>query len=403
MPYNFDQPIDRWNSDSVKYTIFDDHSIIPLWVADTDFLSPTPVIEAIKARTDHGVFGYNFDNKPLRELLVQRMATLYNWHISPDDIVWVPGVVTGFNMAIRAFGRLGEEVLIQTPVYPPFFPAAPNNGLFTKTAPLTRIQTDSQISYQFDENIFRSAITAGKTKTFLFCNPHNPVGRVWTESELRCMGEIALEKDMLIISDEIHCDLLFDNHRHIPLASLSPELAKNTVTLMAPSKTFNIAGLGASFAIIQNPAIRARYAEMVGNAGLHVNILGLVAMHAAYEHGGDWLREVLAYMQANRDLASNFVREYMPHLPITHPEGTYLSWMDARAVSLPPNGAYMDMFEPFFLEKAKVAMNRGASFGSDGAGFVRINLGTTRAVLQEALERMRSAVMDSAHSSEVII
>lgn len=393
MPYNFDQPIDRHNSDSVKYTIFDDKSIIPLWVADTDFLSPTPVIEAMQARIQHGVFGYNFDNVPLRQLLVKRMATLYNWHISPDDIVWIPGVVTGFNMAIRAFGRLGEEVLIQTPVYPPFFPAAPNNGLFTKPAPLTYTQKDGVITYQFDEDVFRSAITP-KTSTLLFCNPHNPVGKVWTESELRCIGEIALENDMLIISDEIHCDLLFDNHRHIPMASLSPELAHNTITLMAPSKTFNIAGLCASFAIIQNPKVRARYAEMVGNAGLHVNILGLTAMHAAYEHGDEWLREVLAYMQANRDLATSFARQYMPELHITHPEGTYLSWMDARPVSLPQNGQYMDMFEPFFLDKAKVAVNRGGAFGADGTGFVRINLGTRRDLLQEALERMRSAVAD---------
>ncbi|HRF96622.1 MAG TPA: PatB family C-S lyase [Aggregatilineales bacterium] len=394
MPYNFDQPIDRFNTDSVKYSIFDDQSILPLWVADMDFVSPTPVIEAIKARVEHGIFGYAFDNLPLRDILVKRMADLYGWHIKPDDIVWVPGVVTGFNMALRAFGRMGEEVLIQPPVYPPFFPAAPNNGLFTKSAPLTMIQKDGILSYEFDESVFRSAITKGKTNTFLFCNPHNPVGRVWTKEELLCMAEIAIENNMLILSDEIHCDLLFDGHQHIPMASLSEKIAQNTITLMAPSKTFNIAGLAASFAIIQNEGLRNRFNQFIGNVGLHINILGLVAMHAAYEHGDEWLREMLAYLQKNRDITTQFVRQYMPNFPITHPQGTYLSWMDARAVAMPPNGQFMDMFEPFFLEHAKVALNRGLAFGAEGDGFVRINLASRREVLQEALERMRSAVVD---------
>ncbi|PJF32758.1 MAG: putative C-S lyase [Phototrophicales bacterium] len=395
MSYHFDQPIDRYHTDSVKYNIFDDPSTIPLWVADMDFVSPSPVIEALKTRIEHGVFGYAFENKPLRELLVKRMADLYNWHISPDDIVWVPGVVTGFNMAIRAFGRMGEEVLIQTPVYPPFLSAAPNNGLFTKSAPLVYTQQDGVLHYHIDMDVFQSAIIPGKTKTFLFCNPHNPVGRVWTEAEIRAMAEVALENEMLIISDEIHCDLLFDNHRHIPTASLSPEIARNTITLMAPSKTFNIAGLGASFAIIQNQALRNRYAEMVWNAGLHINILGLVAMHAAYEHGDDWLRQVLAYMQANRDLTTQFVNQYLPNMPITHPEATYLTWWDTRAVSRPPTqNGFMGMFEGFFLDKAKVALNRGITFGAEGEGFVRINLATRRDLLQEALERMRSAIID---------
>ncbi|MDZ4671744.1 MAG: PatB family C-S lyase [Phototrophicales bacterium] len=395
MPYNFDQPIDRFNSDSVKYSIFEDTSILPLWVADMDFVSPSPVIEALHERVAHGVFGYNFDNRSLRELLVKRMADLYGYKITADDIVWVPGVVTGFNTAIRAFGRMGEEVLIQPPVYPPFLTTAPNNGLLTKNAPLPYTQKDSVLSYYFDESVFRSAITKGKTSIYLLCNPHNPVGRVWTRDELACMAEIAVENDMLIISDEIHCDLLFDNHQHIPTAALSDKIAQNTITLMAPSKTFNIAGLAASFAIIQNPAIRQRYSEWVWNAGLHVNILGFTAMHAAYAHGDEWLREMLAYVQANRDFATAFVRQYMPQLPITHPEGTYLSWMDARTVATPPNGAYMNMFEPFFMDKAKVALNRGLSFGAEGEGFVRINLGTRRDLLQEALERMRSAVADS--------
>ncbi|MDX2075488.1 MAG: PatB family C-S lyase [bacterium] len=394
MPYNFDQPIDRFNTDSVKYSIFDDTSILPLWVADMDFVSPTPVIEAIKARVEHGIFGYAFDNRPLRDILVKRMADLYGWHITPDDIVWVPGVVTGFNMAIRAFGRIGEEVLIQPPVYPPFFPAAPNHGLFTKSAPLTMTQKDGILSYEFDEAVFRSAITKGKTNTFLFCNPHNPVGRVWTKEELLCMAEIAIENNMLILSDEIHCDLLFDGHQHIPMASLSEKIAQNTITLMAPSKTFNIAGLAASFAIIQNEGLRNRYNQFIGNVGLHINILGLVAMHASYEYGDEWLREMLAYLQQNRDITTQFARQYMPNFPITHPQGTYLSWMDARSVAMPPNGQFMDMFEPFFLEHAKVALNRGLAFGAEGDGFVRINLASRREVLQEALERMRSAVAD---------
>lgn len=322
------------------------------------------------------------------------MARLYGWKIDPQDIVWVPGVVTGFNMAIRAFGRIGEEVLIQPPVYPPFLSAAPNNGLFTKNAPLVYTQTDGLLHYTVDETGFASAITPGKTSLFLLCSPHNPVGRVWTKDELRYMAETAVDKGLLIISDEIHCDLLFDNHEHIPTATLSEKIAQNTITLMAPSKTFNIAGLSASFAIIQNEALRNRYATMVWGAGLHLSILGLTAMHAAYADGDDWLRQVLAYLQTNRDLTTQFIRDYLPQYPITHPQGTYLSWMDARAVSQPPDGDYMDMFEPFFLNKAKVALNRGATFGENGTGFVRINLASPRSVLQEALERMRAAIAD---------
>lgn len=395
MPYNFDQPIDRYHSDSVKYNIFDDPSIIPLWVADMDFVSPSPVIEALKSRIDHGVFGYAFDNKRLREILAKRMADLYDWHITPDDIVWVPGVVTGFNMAIRAFGRIGEEVLIQPPVYPPFLSAAPNNGLLTQSAMLTYTNDNGILHYHIDMDVFKSVITKGKTKIFLFCSPHNPVGRVWTEAEIRAVAETALENDMLIISDEIHCDLLFDDRQHIPTATLSREIAQHTITLMAPSKTFNIPGLGASFAIIQNEGLRKRYAEVVWNAGLHINVLGLVAMQAAYEHGDEWLRAVLAYIQANRDLTTQFIASHFPNMPITHPEGTYLSWWDARQVSYPPSqNGLMGMFDAFFLEKAKVAVNRGVTFGTEGTGFVRLNLATRRDLLQEALERIRTAICE---------
>jgi cystathionine beta-lyase len=233
--YNFDEVINRRGTQSIKYDIFED-DVIPLWVADTDFPAPEPVIRALHERVDHRIFGYPLDPSKLKDVLCQRMADLYDWEVKPGDIIFLPGVVPGFSAAIRAIGQPGDNVLMQTPVYPPFLMAPPANNQTVNNAELTRIEENGRLCYEIDFDAFEAAIN-DRTKMFLLCSPHNPVGRVWTKAELTRMADICLKHDVVICSDEIHCDLVFEGHRHTPTASISPEIARRAITLMAPSKT----------------------------------------------------------------------------------------------------------------------------------------------------------------------
>jgi cystathionine beta-lyase len=385
MQYDFDQLIDRRASDSVKWNYFPSQ-VLPLWVADMDFVSPEPVVQALRARVEHGVFGYpmvghNFPGEKgeLRDAIVERMRRLYGWEIKSEDILFTPGVVVGFNQASHALGAPGGAVLIQTPVYPPFLSTAQVAGMQEQSAQLT-LQADGR--YEIDFEAFEGAFTP-ETRLFTLCNPHNPVGRVYRRDELAKMAEICLRKGVAICSDEIHCDLLFSGHRHIPIASLDPQVAQQTVTVMAPSKTFNIAGLGCSFAIIQNPELRKKYTQ-AGQGLVHgVNLLGLTAALAAYQDGQEWLEQLLAYLEGNRDYLAAYVRDELPGVKMAAPEGTYLAWLDCREAGLG------DSPYKFFLERARVGLMDGASFGSGGEGFVRLNFGCPRRVLTTALERMK--------------
>lgn len=381
MHYQFDQPVDRRTTESIKWTHFEP-DVLPLWVADMDFVSPEPVVAALQERIAHGVFGYGMDVPGLREVLVERMETLYRWKITPEDIVYTPGVVSGFNQAGHAFVSPGEGVLIQTPVYMPFLDVHRKVGGLRLESPLD-LNPDGSYSIGWDQ-FEQSMIDAASM--FLLCNPHNPVGRVYTRQELERMAEISLRHNLVICSDEIHCDLIYPDHTHIPIASLDPEIAQQTVTLMAPSKTFNIAGLSFSFAIIQNPEMRKQFIKADKGLAHGVNILGMIAARAAYQEGQEWLAQVLEYLDANRRMLSQFVNEQMPGVKMSLPEGTYLAWLDCREATLGDKPA------DFFREKARVAMNDGASFGSNGAGFVRLNFGCPRSILLEALERMKKAL-----------
>lgn len=381
MIYNFDELPDRKSTESIKWHYFDE-DVLPMWVADMDFVSPEPVIRALHERVDHGVFGYAGDLPGLRQVIVDRLASRYNWQISPEDLVYVPGVVTGFNMAAHAFIGAGEGLLIQPPVYMPFLGTARHVQGIRQDAELT-LNPDG--CYTVDWDAFEAAITP-ETRMFLLSNPHNPVGRVWTREELARMAEICQRHNVLICSDEIHCDLIFSGYHHTPMAAVSPEVAQNCVTLMAPSKTFNVAGLSCSFAIIQNPELRKRFTR--GDAGLvhGVNLLGLVAAKAAYEHGQEWLDQLLVYLESNRNLLYNFVQARLPGFRMVCPEGTYLAWLDCREAF--PEGKACE----FFIEKARVATNDGAAFGKGGDGFIRLNFGCPRPMLIEALERMERAL-----------
>ncbi len=381
MTYNFDAVIDRRHSDSVKWRTYDD-DVLPLWVADTDFRSPEPVIQALRERVDHGLFGYGADPVELREVVVRRLRERCGWDVAPEALVFISGVARGFHVTCRAFARPGDGVLVQTPVYPPILSAHAQAGLISQEAALT-LNRDG--SYSVDLDVFERAITE-RTRVFLLCNPHNPVGRAFTRDELQRMAEICLRHNVLICSDEIHCDIVYPPHKHIHIASLSPEIAQNTITLMSPSKTYNIPGLKLAVAVIQNPDVRKTFEALQGPLSGGPNILAVAAATAAYRDSQDWLDQQLAYLAGNASTLVDYVRTKLPMLSIYPPEATFLGWLDCRQAGIPGKPYH------FFLEKARVAFMDGGAFGGDGQGFVRVNFGCTRATLIEALERVRRAL-----------
>lgn len=379
--FDFDTIIDRRQTQSLKWKVYGDE-VLPMWVADMDFASPPTVIEALHERVDHGIFGYETSSQELKDLIVERLWRLYGWHVESDAIVFVPGIVTGFNVAIKGLVGPDQGVLIQTPVYGPILHAARNAGVLAQSMALTH-ETDGH--YGIDPDRFAQAIS-DKTRLFLMCNPHNPVGRVWACDELLMMAEACLRHDTIICSDEIHCDLIYNGHRHIPIASLAPEIEARSITLMAPSKTFNIAGLDCGFAIIPNPDLRrAYYLGRGGLAGMP-NLLGYVAAQAAYAHGQPWLDALLCYLEGNRDLVVDYVTTHTPQLQMVRPEGTYLAWIDCRSADLP------EPPKDFFLNRGRVAFNAGTDFGPEGEGFIRLNFGCPRQLLLDGLQRMQRAL-----------
>jgi cystathionine beta-lyase len=383
--YDFDSVIDRRRSDSSKWLLYGE-DVLPFWTADMDFRSPEPVIEALHTRVAHGVFGYCAEPLELRELIAERMQRLYGWDVSPEWIVFQPGVILGFTRACRANASPGDGVLVQTPVFGPILEAPVTNQQVLNEAELVQ---SADGSYEIDFEAFERAITA-RTRVFILCNPHNPVGRVFCLQELQRMAEICLRNDVLICSDEIHCDLVFPGNRHVPIASLGPEVEQRTVTLISPSKTFNLPGLRCSMAIIPDPALRNRLQRSASAHFPEVNTLGFVAALAAYRECQDWLDQLLRYLEANRDLVVDFVRSSLPGIEVSRPEALYLAWLDCRQASIPGNAA------SFFLEEARVALTDGATFGMAGEGFVRINFACPRSRLLEALRRMKTALTSIA-------
>ncbi|MBA4420147.1 MAG: putative C-S lyase [Anaerolinea sp.] len=385
--YKFDCHIDRTGTSSLKWDRYPD-DVLPLWVADMDFPSPPGVIEALHQRVEHGIFGYTHASKEFKEVLVEWIKSHYNWQIQPDWIVFMPGVVSGLNNFCQAFRDTHQQVVVQTPVYPPILHAPDYSHLLRLESALVKSSSDH---YEIDFNDFETKIRKQPSQ-FILCNPQNPTGRVFTESELNKLAEICLKHDTLICSDEIHCDLVFPGHKHIPMASLSPEVANRTITFIAPSKTFNIAGLGCSVAIISNHGMRLAFSRQLEAFAGHVNALGLTAGLAAYRSGHEWLEEIILYLTQNRDYLSSFIHDKLPEIHIFPAEGTFLAWLDCHDYDLEPNPA------TFFLEKARVALNPGADFGEPGNGFVRLNFGCEQALMVQALDRMEKAI----HESEMI-
>ncbi len=381
MVYNFDTLIDRRCTESMKWHHYGE-GVLPMWVADMDFLSPEPVIQALKNRVEHGIFGYGEEPAELRELIVDRLQQQYAWQVEPQEVVFLPGVIVGFNLACHAFAMPGDGVLVQTPVYPPILRANKVSGLVRHETELVRLPNGS---YEIDFDAFEAAIT-DRTSIFILCNPHNPVGRVFSKDELEKLAEICFRHNVLICSDEIHGDLIYSGNHHLPIAALSPEIARRTVTLMAPSKTYNIAGLECSYAVIPDEALRKQYLEACHGLVAGVNLLGFIAAQAAYREGQPWLDALLPYLEGNRDTLLAYLAEQMPGIRAGKPEGTFLAWLDCRELALPEKPC------EFFIREARVAMNDGATFGKGGEGFVRMNFGCPRPMLVSALEKMKTAL-----------
>lgn len=392
MPFDFDRIINRRHTNSIKWTFYDE-DIVPMWVADMDFAVPEPIIAALHTAVEHGVFGYEMPSKTLRQSVAARMKKLYDWDVNETSVVPVTGLVSGFYAAASALCQPGDGYLIQTPVYMPFNDIQKNQGVIRQEAQLVKTVKNGRLSYAIDWDVFEKAFHAGgsKTRMFLLCNPHNPTGQVYSREELAKMAEICQKNRTVIVSDEIHSELLLGQAKHTPIAVLSPEIAAQTITLVAPSKTFNIAGLFCGFAIIPNSELRERYKEVVEHMTLHVASLAQVAALAAFSGECDgWLDELRAYLTANRDFVVGFVENEFPGIHISVPDATYLAWLDCN--ELVENGKIKSSPYDFFLKEAKVALNDGAAFGTGGKNFVRLNFGCPREILVEGLERMKKAL-----------
>lgn len=375
----FDTMVERRESGCVKWTRFPE-DVLPMWVADMDFPVAEPILSAIHRRLDHPVLGYGVSQAGLKARIVAWLAAQYDWHVEPEAIIPIPGVVPGFNLALRAACAPGAGVVVQTPIYPPMLAAPAHWEMRRVEAPLTP-------GDEPDLDALRRALAeAGPAGAFLLCNPHNPTGRVFDRAELAAMAEACLAAGATIVADEIHCDLLFDGRRHIPVASLDAEVAARTITLMSAGKTWNIAGLNACWAVVTEPTLRTRFQRAIAGVADHVNILGLVATEAALAEGEPWRRAALAYLQANRDWLAEAVASRLPGVRMRRPEGTFLAWLDCRdsAAGADPHG--------FFLSHARVGLNPGPDFGPPGAGFVRLNFGCPRTTLEEGVERMARAL-----------
>ncbi|KOC87623.1 MalY/PatB family protein [Winslowiella iniecta] len=377
MAFNFDQWIDRRHSDSVKWHKYGDRDVLPLWIADSDFRSPDCIINALQQRIEHGVFGYGDTPHELMNIVTQRMAERYGWQVEADWLVFLPGIVSGLNLCVRAFTGVGQGTIAPTPIYPPFRQAA-------KLAERTQLSLQMRLEqgrWIMDLEA-AAAQLSGNEKLLMLCNPHNPGGTVYRRQELEAQLAFAQRHDLIVCSDEIHCDLILEpGVQHIPFASLSEDAAQRSVTLLSPSKSFNIAGLGASLAIIPNKALRERFKRQRKGLVPDVDILALVAASAAWRDGQPWLDAQLDYLRANRDLLVERVNA-IAGLSLASPEGTYLGWINAQPLPVASPA--------LFFEKHGLGFSPGRDFGDDG--FVRFNFGCTRATLNEAISRMERAV-----------
>ncbi len=384
--YNFDEIVNREGTNSLKYDarakFFNSEEVLPLWVADMDFKTPDFIINAIKKRTEHEIFGYTFRSDEYYQAIIDWMQRRHDWAVQKEWISFSPGVVAGLSLAVETFSKPGDSIIVQPPVYFPFFDVVKGSKRKMIENPL-KIENGR---YTFDLEDLKAKID-GNTKMLLLCNPQNPGGMVWSKEELVALGNICLENNILVVSDEIHSDLILEGNKHLPFANISEEFAKNSVVCMAPSKTFNVAGFSTSLIIIPDKNKFARYERTLGIGHLGMgNIFGTIAMQAAYTHGDEWLGQLLTYLQGNYDYLEQFIAQKLPKVKVMKPEATYLIWLDFREYGM--NDTELSKFA---TEEAKVALNNGGRFGTGGDGWLRINIGCPRSILIEALERLAKA------------
>ncbi len=384
MKYNFDEIIDRKGTASVKYDVLDDmfgaDDIIPMWIADMDFKTPDFIMDAVRKRAEHEILGYGMRPKSYYDSIINWIQRKHQWNIKQEWIEFSPGIVPAINISILAYTQPKDKIVIQPPVYYPFFSAINDNDRELIENPLKLENGRYHIDFEDLENKLKDA------KMLIISNPHNPGGIVWTKDELQKMGELAIKHNVIVLSDEIHCDLVFKPHKYTPLASISEEIANNTVSFTAPTKTFNMAGLATSSAIIPNEELRLKYNKILET--LHIgmgNVFGTAASEEAYNKGDEWLEQLLDYVSENIKFSEEYINKNIPQIKYIHPEGTYLLWIDCSALNVPD-------INKFMVEKARVGLNEGKIFGTGGEKFMRINLACPKSVVKTALERIKKAV-----------
>ncbi len=386
MKNNFNEIVDRKSTESVKWngvkSLYGRDDVIPMWVADMDFKSPPDVIKALKQRAEHGIFGYPMLDDDYFDPFINWVNARHGIEIKKEWIVTTDGVVDALKIAILAYSKPGDNVVIQTPVYYPFYNIIKSNGrMIIKNS----LKFENR-NYSMDFDDLEKKLSLKRTKLFILCNPHNPVGRVWKREELEKLVQLCIKHNVLLLSDEIHSDLVFSPNKHIPIFSISQDIKENSLTFYAPSKTFNLAGLKASFAVIPNEQLRSEYKNVIESlASESLNIFGMVAAKAAYEKGKDWLDDLLNYLRGNIDYVYDFFNEKLPNVKLQKPEGTYLMWLDFRA--------YGDeqKVKEILVNNAKVGLEEGSIFGEEGKGFFRMNIGCPISMLKDACNNIYDA------------
>jgi cysteine-S-conjugate beta-lyase len=395
MKYDFDQICNRKNTSSVKWdsiqSIFGHDDLIPMWVADMDLPVAAPIVEALGKRAEHEFYGYTIAGTGVIQAVVDRMWDRYAWKIEPEWVVFTPGVVPALNIAVRMLTQPGDEIILQEPVYYPFFPVVTSSGCQIVNNQLKLINGRYEMDYEDLEHQFHDRIgmlpVSSRIKAIILCNPHNPVGRLWNKEELTTLGEIAIEHDAVVISDEIHCELLFKDQQHTPFASISDKFKQNSIVCMSPSKTFNLAGIGVSSIIIPNEKLRHLFANTRAGILPGPNLFGYTALEAAYRFGDEWLDQLLDYLQGNLDFLLKYFAQRISRIKVIKPQGTYLVWLDCRDL-----GMDNMTLRSFMRDKARVGLDDGFLFGSAGSGFQRMNIACPRPILEEALRRIETVV-----------
>lgn len=384
---DFDNEISRMGTNSVKWDrndrVFGTQDILPMWVADMDFQAPEVVIKELTQRVNHGIFGYSVPLAETNEAIVSWLNRRHQWVLNSSSITYSPGVVFAISMVIQEFTSPGDKILIQSPIYPPFFEMIEKNGRTVVNSPLLLRNNRYYIDFDDLEKNIDSSV-----KLFLLCNPHNPGGRVWSNEELIRLGQICLKHNILIVSDEIHSDLIIGDQTHIPFASISQEFADQSITLIAPSKTFNLAGLQASATIIPNKSLRTRFDKRQQQQGFFtLGTFGIIGMESAYLHGDEWLDNLIVYLRQNVSYLTNFIESNLPKVKVIRPDASYLVWLDCRDLGLTDSE-----LKDILIKKGKLGLEPGPKYGPGGEGFVRINIGCPLSTLKEGLNRLKVAL-----------